>query len=173
MGFDIESYKKVNERLAEFRNEFPEGTITTFRTEAKDGVSFKTVVCRNLDETIAFAQSGLSASTGHSFLPNYSRENDKVEEYAETVSIGRALAILGYGVEKSIASSEEMAQFQRNTEARQETKEPIKGSRFTTAHVEEATEPTPKEEEVVPQEELPKLKTSRAFKRGARFAAKS
>lgn len=157
-NFDLESYKKVNERLSDFRKEHPQGQISSFRTETKDGVSFKTIIVRNYDEAIVYAQSSIAASTGHSFLPNYARDNDKVEEYAETVSVGRALAMLGYGVEKSIASSEEMSQFQRNTQARKANVKAVEAAPAEEASQEESST------------ELPKLKTARPFKRASRFS---
>lgn len=120
--FDASTYVKVNERLREFWTRFPEGFISTFRAEAKDGITFKTVLCRNDKDARLFAESGISAATGHAYLSN-SMKGEKVEEYCETVSLGRALAILGFRVEKSIASNEEMQQFERQKESKKTAKE--------------------------------------------------
>ena len=118
-NFDESSYVKVNERLQEFWTKYPEGYISTFRSEAKNGIIFKTVLCRNEMDARLFSESGVASSTGHAYLPD-SMKGEKVEEYCETVSLGRALAILGFKVEKSIASGEEMAQFARQKEAKQD-----------------------------------------------------
>jgi hypothetical protein len=114
--FDSSTYVKVNDRLSEFRNIYPEGRITVFRTETKSGVSFKAIICKDKDDAELFAATSIAPATGHSFLPN-SLQGEKVEEYSETVAIGRALAVLGLKVEKSIASAEEMVQFNRVQEA--------------------------------------------------------
>lgn len=145
-NFDEKSYKGVHERLAEFREKYPEGSIATYRQEVTGGISFKTVICRTQKEVELYADTYVAAADGHSFLPTASREAmEKVEEYAETVSVGRALAKLGLGVEKSIASAEEMSLFERNK-----------------AVAEEASEEEPPVEEV-------KLKSARPFKQTARF----
>ena len=147
-NFDIDSYKKVNERLEEFRTKFPEGMISTFRTDVEGGISFKTVVFRNQTEATNYGSSGVSASDGHSFLPVKTRDSvEKVEEFAETVSLGRALAKLGFGVEKNIASSEEIALFNKNKE--------VANSKEETT------------------EEASKLKSSRPIKRTSRFGKRA
>lgn len=105
--FDVSKYVKVHERMAEFREKYPEGLITTFRTTDQNGTSFKTVVCRNKSEADLFAMAGLAAASGHSYVDNEEYE-EKAEERAETVSVGRALANLGIKIEKAIASEEEM-----------------------------------------------------------------
>ena len=114
--FDAESYVKVNERLSNFRRDNPQGVITTFRVEAQNGgIVYKAVVCRNGQEVQLFGNTGLAAATGHAFLAKEDREDSKVEEFTETVAVGRALAMLGYQVEKSITSSEEMVKFEKST----------------------------------------------------------
>jgi hypothetical protein len=153
--FDESTYVKVNERLTQFRKEHPQGKITTFRTDTERGVSFKTIICRDSNETQDFGLTGIAAATGHSFLPDDLR-GDKVEEYSETVSVGRALAMLGYGVEKSVASAEEMNRFKKMKSTPRATTNP--------------TPPNPQdsgaqegEEAVTPTAPLPKLKTASKF----------
>lgn len=122
---DLDNYVKVNERIAEFRETYKEGFITTFRGDAKDGIAFKAVVFRNAEELAHYATCDIAPATGHSFLHDDARGDDKVEEYTETVAVGRALAILGFKVEKAIASAEEMEQFQ-NTKTTESDKDDVK-----------------------------------------------
>lgn len=112
--FDASSYVKVNVRLAQFRKEYPNGFLTTFQTEDKSGkgMGYKAVICRNKEEAEIFATTSIAAATGHSYATYEQLNGEKVMEYLETVACGRALALLGYQVEKSIASEEEMHKFQ-------------------------------------------------------------
>ncbi len=172
-NFDSSTYVGVNERLSAFRKKYPEGSLTTFRNEVEGGVSFKAVVFRNKDEATLFTEAGIAASSGHSFLPG-EMEGEKVEEYAETVSVGRALALLGFGVERSIASSEEMEQYARKTgketkAGKEDKAEPEKKTRTrrtrntkTSEEPEAETEAT-KDEEV--EEKSSKVRRVSRFKR--------
>lgn len=110
--FDSSTYVGVHERLAAFRKDFPLGFETTFRQEVEGGISFKCLLFRNKEDVELYGATSVAASTGHSFLPG-EMEGEKVEEYAETVALGRALAKLGFKVDNGIASSEEMDQFNR------------------------------------------------------------
>lgn len=113
-NFDKESYVGVNERLTEFYKKHPEGRVETSVTVVGDGIIVKASLYRKAEDT-------LPAATGHSFLTDMA--GDKVGEYTETVAVGRGLALMGFRVEKSIASSQEMNRFQENKEAKKETKE--------------------------------------------------
>lgn len=110
-NFDSKNYVKVHERLAEFREAYLEGFITTFRSSDEHGTSFKTIICRSKEEAELFAATSISASTGHSYLSNEAY-SEKAEEASETVSVGRALANLGFKIEKSIASKEEIDRYE-------------------------------------------------------------
>ena len=112
-NFDEQSYVKVNDRLKEFWEKYPNGSITTFRTDTPKGVSYKAVICKDANDGANFGLTGIAPATGHSFLP-YNLMADKVEEYTETVAVGRALAIMGFRVEKTIASAEEMTRWNEN-----------------------------------------------------------
>ena len=150
--FNSDSYVRVNERLEEFRKDNPQGAITTYRSEAGDGgVVYKAVVCRNGQEVQLFGNTGMAPATGHAFLSKADRDGEKVEEFTETVAIGRALAVLGYQVEKAIASQEEMSKFKKSQ------------SKF------KVSEPTTEESAVVEEQEKsvsePKLKSATNFKK--------
>lgn len=145
-NFDEASYVRVNDRLAEFWAKYPSGYLTTFRTESPDGTVFKAVAFRNKEEVELYGLTGVAPATGHSFLPSAIR-GEKVEEYTETVAVGRALAMLGFKVEKAIATAEEMTRFKHN-----KTK------------TEKVEAPAPSEdEEAAPPKETAKLRTTSRF----------
>lgn len=114
MGFNLEDYETVEERLAKFWKEYPDGRIETelieattnrfivyskvFRTEADPkpwatGLAFETVSDRGVNSTSAL-------------------------ENAESSSIGRALANAGYAKRGARPSREEMEKVQRLKEER-------------------------------------------------------
>lgn len=172
--FNENNYVKVNERLKAFRDQYPEGSIHTIRGEDKEGIFFKCLVFRNPNEVELYGSTGIAAATGHAYLPDYAREEEqKVEEYAETVSIGRALACLGYSVDKSIASAEEMEQYNRlhgeqeedyDDEEDEEVEEkPRRISRKS------ASKNNKKDES---EEGEPKLKSSRKIKRSSKLSSR-
>jgi hypothetical protein len=101
--FDKESYVSVNTRLMEFWSKHPEGRVETHYSIIDGRLVMEAKLFRKPDDDKPF-------SMGHAFLDNL--DGEKVGEYTETVSVGRALALAGFQVEKSIASSEEMAKFQ-------------------------------------------------------------
>ena len=166
--FDKDNYVGVHERIAKFREEHKQGMITTFREKGEGGEYFKAVVFRNQDEAKLYPS--LAAASGHADILDNGK---KASEKAETVAIGRALAILGYEVKKGLASAEEMESFQeRNSqeskpsrfggksEDKEEAKEDKKNSRFNRPQKEEAKAAPAKDEA---EEEAPKA---------SRFAAR-
>lgn len=96
-------YSKVADRLKEFRQDCPFGEIKT-NLEIKGDYIFATA-------TVVKDKSNPSSSsaTGNavSKLTGYEKEFEKLE----TLSVGRALAFLGYSAGGEIASSEEMEEF--------------------------------------------------------------
>lgn len=96
-------YATVPERLRLFREDSPNGSIITDYKFLEDGkVVFTTYILKDKNKP----ESG--DATGHSMGE---AKNDKGFEKLETISIGRALAILGYLASGDIASSEEMEAF--------------------------------------------------------------
>jgi hypothetical protein len=158
--FDKDNYVGVHERIAKFREEHKQGMITTFREKGEGGEYFKAVVFRNQEEAKLYPS--LAAASGHADIVENGK---KASEKAETVAIGRALAILGYEVKKGLASAEEMESFQeRNnqeskpsrfgrSEDKEEAKEDKKNNRFNRPQKEKAEEKVdaPAEEEEAPK----------------------
>lgn len=155
--FDSSTYVKVNDRISQFYSAYPDGIIHTMRSKEQGGVVFQSVILRDQADIEQYATLGIAKANGFSYLPDEARKQLKVEEYAETVSVGRALAKFGIEIEKSIASKEEMDQFKR-------------------IHVESTdleASPSDTEDENLEEKELPKLKTSRSLKtRGSTLLSK-
>jgi hypothetical protein len=97
-------YAQVKDRMNEFREANPRGLIETTPTLLPDNtIMFKARILKDkADETSAEA-------TGHAMVAN---KGLKAFEKLETIAVGRALALLGYGSDGAIASSEEMEEFE-------------------------------------------------------------
>jgi hypothetical protein len=102
----FEDYVPVAERLERFYERYPDGRITTsiVQHDLETGfVLMRAEVFRSPDD----AQP---AATGHAFEvrgESYVNKTSYVEN-AETSSVGRALAMLGFEVKRGIASREEL-----------------------------------------------------------------
>jgi len=94
-------YVEVNERIRAFRELYPKGSIMTEMVSNQDGMCvFKTNII--VDNQIL--------ATGHAYEREGSTFINKTSyvENCETSSIGRALGVLGIGIDKSVASAEEV-----------------------------------------------------------------
>ncbi len=94
-------YIPVNERIKEFWKRYPDGNIITTLISNENGVCvFKAEIYVN-DERKA---------TGHAYEKETSSFINKTSyiENCETSAVGRALGILGIGIDVSIASAEEV-----------------------------------------------------------------
>jgi hypothetical protein len=103
IDFKGKDYVPVNERIKEFYIQHPDWTIQT-EIHTLDGarVVMKAVI---LDDT------GKQRSNGHAYEREGSSFINKTSfiENCETSAIGRALGILGIGIDTSLASYEEVA----------------------------------------------------------------
>ena len=97
------SYATVPERLRQFREDSPNSSIETSFVKNDDGTAtFKALVISDL------SKDDSKRATGHS----YGKLNgDKSFEKLETISVGRALGLLGYLANGEVASFEEMEDF--------------------------------------------------------------
>lgn len=119
-------YAKVKDRLKAFRTENPRASIETTPIPQENGMMmFRTKIIKDkADEFSADA-------TGHALQ---TKEGTKDFEKLETISVGRALALLGYASDGEIASSEEMEEFeeykaQKHFEKLEEYKELLENSK--------------------------------------------
>jgi hypothetical protein len=108
-NFNLEDYITVNERIAEFYEENPDGSIQTEIISNQDGqVIIKAYTYRNQDDK--------RPCTGHAMEKADSTYINKTShiENCETSAVGRALAMMGYEIKKSVASREEVANARLN-----------------------------------------------------------
>ena len=113
----LRDYVEVNTRIMKFYEKYPEGRILTEILDWKDGVVvMKATVYRDSSDVIA--------ATGHAYEKEGSSFINKTSalENCETSCVGRALAMLGFEIKKSIASKEEVANAMLN-----QNKEPSTG----------------------------------------------
>lgn len=94
-------YIQVNERIKAFRMLYPEGTIITEILDLTDG----TVTMR-----ATVSVDGKVLGTGHAQEKESSSFINKTSfvENCETSAVGRALGMIGIGIDTSVASAEEV-----------------------------------------------------------------
>ena len=107
------NHAKVKDRLKAFWEANPFGKIETSMKKEGDSVIFKTQILA--DKSNEFSRE----ATGHSYG---SVGDEKSFEKLETISVGRALALLGYSTDGEIASVEEMEEFHEYQHQKREEK---------------------------------------------------
>jgi hypothetical protein len=103
-NFDLNSYVQVNERIEKFYEKYPKGSIQTELIHNADGQAiFKACAYRDPDDK--------HPTTGHAMELEGSSFINKTShiENCETSAVGRALAMMGFEIKKSVASQEEVA----------------------------------------------------------------
>lgn len=102
-------YAKVAIRLKQFREDNPNGSIETKPTIEGEMIIFTTTIIKDLSDPNSARATGSALS-----------KIGKIKEFekTETISVGRALALLGYLASGEIASSEEMEEFLTEKEQR-------------------------------------------------------
>ncbi len=99
-------YATVPQRLKEFRENHPRALVETKPTITGDVVVFEAKIVKDKSDPDS------ASATGHSYGKLV---GDKAFEKLETVSVGRALALLGYLNNGQIATSEELEEFEEYT----------------------------------------------------------
>ena len=115
-NYDLNDYVQVNERIDKFYEKYPEGSIQTEIILNENGmVIFKAYAYRDKEDT--------RPATGHAMEKEGSSYINKTShiENCETSAVGRALAMLGFEIKKSVASREEV----ENAKLQQEMMKPI------------------------------------------------
>lgn len=115
-SYNIDDYVPVNTRIDEFYAKYPDGSIQTELVDMKDGiVIFKAYAYKDREDT--------KPATGHAYEKENSSFINKTSyiENCETSAVGRALAMLGFEIKKSIASKEEV----ENAKLQQEMNEKV------------------------------------------------
>lgn len=105
--FGDKDYALVPGRLKEFREKNPRAAIDTEPTYNADGsVTFKTTIIKDRSDEFS------ATATGNARYTEVEMKKPKAFEKLETISVGRALANLGYFNDGSIATTEEMEEFE-------------------------------------------------------------
>ena len=108
-SFSLESYVTVAERLQLFWEQYPGGAINTEVEVANDEVvRVRAEVYRKLDDFRPAATGTAEERRGDGFI-----NRSSALENCESSAVGRALAILGFAVQRGIASREEIEQAQQ------------------------------------------------------------
>ena len=127
-GKEIGYYAEVNQRIKAFRMLYPEGTIETEMLSNENGVCvFKASIYANytiLDDG-NIRTTKVVLGTGHAYEKENSTFINKTSyiENCETSAVGRALAMCGIGIDKSIASAEEVINAVNNQDPTKEDAE--------------------------------------------------
>lgn len=106
----LKDYIEVNVRVEKFYERFPNGRIVTELVSWSEGVVvMKAYAYRDLNDNVPSA-------TGHAYEKEGSTYINKTSalENCETSAVGRALAMLGFEIKKSIASKEEVGNAKLN-----------------------------------------------------------
>jgi hypothetical protein len=114
-SYNLDDYVSVNERLEKFYERYPNGSIQTELISNENGVAiFKAFAFRDANDT--------RPATGHAYEKEGSSFINKTSyiENCETSAVGRALAMLGFEIKKSIASKEEVENAKLQQEADKE-----------------------------------------------------
>lgn len=110
-------YAEVNQRIKAFRMLYPEGFIKNYMIQNQDGVViFRTEVGYYNDEgkEVVLGMGTAYEKEGSSFINKTS-----YIENCETSAVGRALGMMGLGIDTSVASAEEVANAQMQQAASQ------------------------------------------------------
>lgn len=115
-NFNLDNYVPVNERLEKFYADHPNGRVITNILEHDHNtgfVLFQAMIYRDCD-------CEHPAATGHAYEVAGQGHVNKTShiENCETSAVGRALAMLGYEIQRGIASREEMAKASGNAPAK-------------------------------------------------------
>lgn len=126
--FNLENYSTVNERIVEFWKKYPSGRIVTNLTSIDTENATNRMVVVHAEVYADREPSSPPIATGLSKEREGSTYVNKTSflENCETSAIGRALANLGFGVEKARPSREEMEAVARAEQEHKETLERIK-----------------------------------------------
>lgn len=106
IDFKGRQYAQVKDRLKEFRQDNPNALVETTPIFQEDGsLMFKARLLKDK------ADPASAEATGHAYAKQEKVDNEKGFEKLETIAVGRALALIGYGSDGEIASSDEMEEF--------------------------------------------------------------
>lgn len=107
--FGDKEYREVPDRLKQFREENPRASIETEHSFLPDeSMVFKATLIRDLSDPNS------ARATGTARYSKNELAKSKAFEKLETISVGRALANLGYLNNGQVATSEEMEEWEQS-----------------------------------------------------------
>jgi hypothetical protein len=141
-NFDMRDYVPVNERIAAFYEQHPEGSLQSEIVElTPDRVTVKAYAYRSdADPRPGIGHSSLTIPGGTSFTKGSEIEN------AETSAWGRAIAALGFEVKRGVATAEEVRNKQPSDGERAD---PARRGSRRPATTRPAASRTPEEQELL------------------------
>ena len=99
-------YAKVATRLKQFREDCPRGSIETKPVIENETLIFTTTIIKDLADSTSARATGTALTRLKGGIKEF--------EKTESISVGRALALLGYLASGEIASAEEMLDFEQH-----------------------------------------------------------
>lgn len=161
MARGLEDYVPVHVRLANFRNDYPQGKVETVVTAVTAHVAANGPGTIPVFVTAKISdENGNLLATGSSYCADVN-DVEKELEKAETSAVGRALAFVGYEIKDGIASQEEMEDFEekssRKSKLGKRLKTKAKAEPEETDDESEAEEDEAEEPEEKPKRSLKKL----------------
>lgn len=113
-------YAQVAERIRLFRSECPNGKIITKRIQNEDGnsageMTYRTYIWKDRANYESNDLMSCDSSAEASMVVKVNKDKEKLE----TISVGRALAMLGYLASGDVASSEEMEEFYKERDEKE------------------------------------------------------
>lgn len=151
--YNLEDYVTVSERIERFHEKYPDGRIITNLVEINHETGFvlmQAMIYRT-------AADPHPAATGHAYEvrgESYINKTSYIEN-CESSAVGRALALLGFEVRRSISSREEMEKAARITPSEATTGERSKPTPAPPARSNDAAaaKPTAQAEKAVSEEQ--------------------
>jgi hypothetical protein len=105
--FGDKDYELVPDRLKKFREANPRASIATAETYNADGsITFRATIVKDQKDDFSARATGTARYTANEL------QKAKSFEKLETISVGRALANLGYLNDGQVATTEEMEEFE-------------------------------------------------------------
>lgn len=180
--FDPKDYVEVKDRIVLFWEKYPDGAIVTELLHVDDRcVRMKAAVYDKRADSVTYPHPPLPLGTGHAEeyrITEADIAKDRKKQYepnatsavenCETSAVGRALAMAGFEVSKSVASRQEMEKVKRQQAKRENEQDALDNHRESAKVVtteapekldaDEALKLAGKIKEIIPQSEMGAVK---------------
>ena len=138
MNIKGKEYAEVHQRIKAFRSVFPEGSILTKMISNENGVCVFQAEVGFYDDEGSWRRLGMGTAYEKE-SGSYINKTSYIEN-CETSAVGRALGMAGFGIDKSIASAEEVANaiLNQGADAKKTAKKEAANPVFTGGFMDEA-----------------------------------